>query len=119
MFHAGESDSSRPTSELPVTPPSIEGSKRGHGLQFRQADIATLIGRKSYTLFCCNASRRIRFSSKGDLHERIHRHDLLRQRLRYPRVLGTLVADRRNPVHFLLHSRVLLLWLSAAGRRVG
>src|ERR1700693_113200 len=71
----------------------------------------------SVLLYC---SRRIRFSSKGDSHEHIHRHDFLRQRLHNPRcVLGTLVADSRHPVRPLLHSRVLRLRPSAAGRRIG
>src|SRR6202795_4203618 len=37
----------------------------------------------SVLLYC---SRRIRFSSKGDPHEHIHRHDFLRQRLYNPPV---------------------------------
>ena len=46
-------------------------------------------------MFRCNASRLIRFSSKGDPHEHIHSHDFLRQRLHNPRILGTLVAHSR------------------------
>src|SRR5271167_435648 len=36
----------RVTSELPVTRPQSRASKHGHSFQFRQADIAALIGRK-------------------------------------------------------------------------
>jgi len=39
------------------------------------SNIADSLEKTAYILFCCNASRRIRFSSKGDPHERIHRHD--------------------------------------------
>jgi hypothetical protein len=73
----------------------------------------------AYILFRCNASRHIRFSFNGDPHERIHRRDLLRQRLHNPRVLGTLVSGSRHPVRPLLHSRVHRLRPSAAGRRTG
>lgn len=52
LFHTGESGSSR---RVPVTRPQSKASKHGHSFQFRQADVAPLIGETAYTLFRSNA----------------------------------------------------------------
>src|SRR5437879_10661509 len=74
------------TSEWPVTRPQSRASKHGHASNSDKSTSQHSLEKTVYILFCCNASRRIRFSSKGDHHERIHRHDLLRHRLHNPRV---------------------------------